>query len=375
MKKLYTVTKPFMPSKKEFKNYLDEIWENEWLTNNGPIHKKFEQSLEEYLKADNITLTVNGHSALDTAIKGLELKGEVITTPFTFASTTHSLTLNNITPVFCDIKESDLTIDEDKIEDLITDKTTAIMPVHVYGHMCNIERIEEIAKRHNLKVIYDAAHTFGVNYKGKAISNYGDVSMLSFHATKIFHTIEGGALIYNDKKMKQTFETLKNFGIEGEETINFVGGNSKMNEFQASMGLINLKHIDKLIEERKKITLYYRKLLKELNGIKFFEPENLYKDYNYNYSYLPILIENRDELYKFLKKYNIYTRKYFYPIVPEFGCYKEKYKDTKVPVAKKISSQVLCLPLYNGLKKEDVDFIVDKIKIIMKTKGKNYAKS
>ncbi len=375
MKKLYTVTKPFMPSKKEFKNYLDEIWENEWLTNNGPIHKKFEQSLEEYLKADNITLTVNGHSALDTAIKGLELKGEVITTPFTFASTTHSLTLNNITPVFCDIKESDLTIDEDKIEDLITDKTTAIMPVHVYGHMCNIERIEEIAKRHNLKVIYDAAHTFGVNYKGKAISNYGDVSMLSFHATKIFHTIEGGALIYNDKKMKQTFETLKNFGIEGEETINFVGGNSKMNEFQASMGLINLKHIDKLIEERKKITLYYRKLLKELNGIKFFEPENLYKDYNYNYSYLPILIENRDEVYKFLKKYNIYTRKYFYPIVPEFGCYKEKYKDTKVPVAKKISSQVLCLPLYNGLKKEDVDFIVDKIKIIMKTKGKNYAKS
>ena len=375
MKKTITVTKPFMPSKKEFKNYLDEIWENEWLTNNGPIHKKFEKSLKDYLKADNITLTVNGHSALDISVKGLDLKGEVITTPFTFASTTHSLTLNNLTPVFCDIKESDLTIDEEKIEELITDKTTAIMPVHVYGHMCNIEKIEEIAHKHNLKVIYDAAHTFGINYKGKALSNYGDASILSFHATKIFHTIEGGALVYSDEKRKQIFETLKNFGIEGEEKIDFVGENAKMNEFQASMGLINLKHIDKLIEERKELTLYYRKLLKDLNGIKFFEPEKLYNDYNYNYSYLPVITEDRDEVYNFLKQYNIYTRKYFYPIASDFGCYKEKYKNTKLPVARKVASKILCLPLYNGLKKEDIEFIIDKIKLFQKTKGKDYAKS
>ncbi len=338
MSKLYTVTRPYIPEKSEYMKYLDKIWDNKYLTNNGPLHREFEEEMKKYLKSSNVTLTVNGHSALDIAVKGLELKGEVITTPFTFASTTHSLTLNNITPVFCDIKESDLTIDDEKIESLITDKTTAIMPVHVYGHMCNIERIEEIAQRHNLKVIYDAAHTFGINYKNRALANFGDVSILSFHATKIFNTIEGGALVYSDKSKKQTFETLKNFGIEGEETIDFVGGNAKMNEFQAAMGLVNLNHIDELIEERKKLTLYYREKLSKIDGIKYFVPEDMYEDYNYNYSYFPIIVDNRDELYDYLKDKNILSRKYFYPIVPDFGCYKDKYKNASVPIARKMAS-------------------------------------
>lgn len=361
------VTKPFMPTKKEYAKYLDKIWENQYLTNNGPLHREFEQRLKAFCQANNVTLTVNGHQALDIAVKGLELKGEVITTPFTFASTTHSLTLNNVKPVFCDIKESDLTIDEDKIEELITDKTTAIMPVHVYGHMCNIEKIEEIAKRHNLKVIYDAAHTFGINYKGKSIANFGDTSIFSFHATKIFNTIEGGALIYDDSSKKQVYETLKNFGIEGEETIDFVGGNSKMNEFCAAMGLVNIEHIEDLIKERQEITLYYRKKLDEVKGIKYFVPEEMYKDFRYNYAYFPIVVEDefiksRDDLYDYLKEFNIFSRKYFYPIVPDFGCYKEQYKDVQLPVARNIGKRILCLPLYNGLTKEEIDFIVEKIK-------------
>ena len=373
--KSYTVTKPYFPDKSEFQIFLDQIWENQYLTNNGPLHREFEQQLKTYLDCANLTLTVNGHSALDIAIKGLELSGEVITTPFTFASTTHALTLNNLTPVFCDIKESDLTIDESKIESLITDQTSAILPVHVYGHMCNIGKIAEIAKRHHLKVIYDAAHTFGVKYQNCALANYGDVSMLSFHATKIFHTIEGGALIYDDNSKKQIFETLKNFGIEGEEIIDFIGGNAKMNEFQAAMGLINLNHIDELIVKRKSLTLHYRELLDRVPDLHYFVPEEIYQDFTYNYSYFPILTSNRDALYDYLKTQNIFTRKYFYPLIPDFGCYKDKFGQIKIPVARKTASEVLCLPLYNGLSHQDIDYIASKIIEFKQSEVTNHAES
>lgn len=258
-KKEITVTKPFMPELTEYVSYVEKIWDNCWLTNKGPVYKEFEVELKKYLNVNNLCLTVNGHSALDIAVKTLNLTGEVITTPFTFASTTHSLTLNNIKPVFCDIKESDLTIDEDKIEALITDKTTAIMPVHVYGHSCNVNKIEKIAKKYNLKVIYDAAHSFGVTKNGKSIAECGDVSIFSFHATKLFHTIEGGCAIYKNANLELLFNAYRNFGIYSEEEINYVGGNAKMNEFQAAMGIINLKHIEEIIKKRKQLTLYYRK--------------------------------------------------------------------------------------------------------------------
>lgn len=371
--KPYTVTKPYFPDKSEFQFFLDQIWENQYLTNNGPLHREFEQQLKDYLQCTNLTLTVNGHSALDIALKGLNLTGEVITTPFTFASTTHALTLNNLTPVFCDIKKSDLTIDESKIESLITDRTSAIMPVHVYGHMCDIDKITEIANHHNLKVIYDAAHTFGVKYQNHALANYGDVSMLSFHATKIFHTIEGGALVYSDNSKKRIFETLKNFGIEGEEIIDFVGGNAKMNEFQAAMGLINLKHINSLIDERKNLTLHYRVLLSQIPDIRFFTPEELYHDFEYNYSYFPILTHDRDSLYNYLKTQNIYSRKYFYPLIPDFGCYKNQFSQVEIPVARQIASKVLCLPLYNGLTNQDIDYIVSQIAAFKQSQGAIYA--
>ncbi len=370
-KKQIMVTKPFMPMFSEYVECVEEIWRNGWITNKGPFFHKFHLLLKDYLKADNLSLTVNGHSALDIAIKSLNLSGEVITTPFTFASTTHSLTLNHIKPVFCDIKESDLTIDESKIEKLITDKTTAIMPVHVYGHSCNTEAIEKIAKKHHLKVIYDAAHSFGVQKDGKSIALCGDVSVFSFHATKIFHTIEGGCAVYRDKNLEPLFNAFRNFGIYSEEEINYVGGNAKMNEFQAAMGLVNLKYMDEIIRKRKELTLYYRKKLDLVEGIQYFVPEKM-STYSYNYAYFPVLIDesklkiSRDKLYEELKKFDIYTRKYFYPLVTDFGCYKEQYKDVYLPVAKKISQQILCLPLYYDLSFEDIDYICESILNIQK---------
>ena len=342
------------------------IWENQWLTNKGPLFKKFNNLLQEYLEVSNVCLTVNGHSAIDIAVKALNLSGEVITTPFTFASTTHSLVLNNIKPVFCDIKETDLTIDESKIEALITDKTTAIMAVHVYGHSCNIEKIDEIAKKYNLKVIYDAAHSFGIEKNGISIAKYGDASIFSFHATKLFHTIEGGCVVYRDENLKPIFDAYRNFGIYSEDEVPYVGGNAKMNEFQAAMGLVNLKHIDEIINKRKELTFYYRKKLDSIAEIKYFIPEKM-SDFKYNYAYFPILINekkskiSRDYLYEELKKYNIFTRKYFYPLVTDFECYKDLYGDSDIPVAKRISHQILCLPLYCDLTYKDIDYICDSI--------------
>ena len=374
MKKIY-VTKPFMPPYEEYEKYLKKIWHSQVLTNKGPLSKKFEQSLEKYLQADNVLLTVNGHSALDIAIKSLNLSGEVITTPFTFASSTHALVLNDLKPVFCDIKESDLTIDEDKIEELITDKTSAILAVHVYGHSCNVKKIEKIAKKHHLKVIYDAAHTFGVNSNGNSILNQGDISICSFHATKLFHTIEGGCIVYQDRELTPLINAYRNFGIYSEEEINYVGGNAKMNEFQAAMGLTNLKYIKKIIQKRKEFTLYYRNLLDSIDGIKYFLPEDG-NDYQYNYAYLPVLIKkeilgiSRDELYEKLKKFNIFSRKYFYPLITDYGCYKNDYGDANIPVARKIAEEVLCLPLYYSLSLEEIDYIINCIEKIVKIKGK-----
>ena len=361
------ITRPFMPNIDDYKEQLDEIWANCWLTNKGPKFKEFGSLLKDFLKANNLSLVVNGHMALDISIKSLGLSGEVITTPFTFASTVHALVMNNITPVFCDIKEEDLTIDEKKIEALITDKTTAIMPVHVYGHSCNVKAIEKIAKKHNLKVIYDAAHSFGVkNKSGKSIVNYGDISILSFHATKLFHTIEGGCAVYKDPKLIPLFNAYRNFGIYDEEQIDYVGGNAKMNEFQAAMGIVNLKSIKEIIKKRKQLTLYYRKKLDKINGIKYFTPEKL-SSFSYNYAYFPVLIDKeifgitRDTLYDNLKSFNIYTRKYFYPLITDFGCYKDRFDNYRIPIAKKISKQILCLPLYYDLTSEDIDYICDSI--------------
>ena len=359
-----------MPPIEEYNSLVKQIWDNKWLTNKGPIYKKFEQQLKDYLNVENISLTVNGHSALDNAVKSLNISGEVITTPFTFASTTHSLTMNGITPVFCDIKEEDLTIDENKIENLITEKTTAILAVHVYGHVCNIEKIERIAKKYNLKVIYDAAHAFGVKYKNRSIAYYGDASIYSFHATKLFHTIEGGCCVYKDKKLEPLFNAYRNFGIYDEEKIYCVGGNAKMNEFQAAMGIVNLKYINDIIKKRKELVEYYRKKLKKISGIKYFTPEN--NDIEYNYAYMPILVSeekfgiSRDDLYNQLKKYNIYTRKYFYPCTPDFDCYIKDYGNSDITIARKIAKGILCLPLYYELSFQDIDYIIESIKKIRK---------
>lgn len=361
------VTKPFLPDRRAFDALVDQIWENNCLTNNGPLVKELSEKLCEYLSAPNVNLMVNGHQALEIALKGLGITGEVITTPFTFASTTHALTLNNITPVFCDIKESDLTMDEAQIESMITEKTTAILPVHVYGHACNTEKIEEIAQKHGLKVIYDAAHTFGAQKNGKGLCNCGDVSMLSFHATKLYNSIEGGALVYKDNSYTRIFNAYKNFGIEGEEQIDYIGGNAKMNEFQAAMGLCNLPHIPALIQERREITLHYRKLLADIPGIRFFEPEKQ-PGFEYNFAYMPILIDEeifgagRNEVYQKLKEKEIFARRYFWPVIPDFGCYAKEYGEARLPVTRRMGRMVLCLPIYNGMPQEVVARVVDAIK-------------
>lgn len=351
------VTKASLPKYEEYCKEIKSIWDNSWLTNNGELHNKLESELKNYLDVNNLTLFVNGHLALENAIKVLDLKGEVITTPFTFISTTHAIARCGLTPVFCDINPEDYTIDVNKIEELITDKTSAIIPVHVYGNVCNVEEIERIAKKHNLKVIYDAAHAFGVEYKGKSIADYGDISMFSFHATKVFNTIEGGALVYQNSDYKEKLNYLKNFGITDEEHIDYIGGNAKMNEFQAAMGLCNLKYIDDNIKKRKIIYERYIELLKDIKGIKL---NYIQDDVTSNYAYFPIVVQDdykltRDELYDILVSNNIYPRKYFYPISNELDIYKDCKGNT--PIARDISNKVLTLPIYPDLELENVEKI------------------
>lgn len=356
------VTRSSMPEFEEYVEEIKDLWESRWLTNMGAKHKQLEASLVKYLEADYLTLFTNGHLALECTIAALNLEGEVITTPFTFASTTHAIVRNGLTPVFCDINSEDYTMDVTKIEELITDKTCAIIPVHVYGNVCNVDEIERIAKKYNLKVIYDAAHAFGVKVNDVDVSSYGDASMFSFHATKVFNTIEGGAVVYRDEKLVKLLYDLKNFGITGPESVEYVGGNAKMNEFQAAMGICNLRHIDKEIEKRKVIVDRYRERLNDIDGIKLCKPQDGVKS---NYAYFPVVFDNykmtRDEVFENLKSENILARKYFYPLTNSFECYKDRFDADETPVAQYIGERVITLPLYPDLSLSDVDRICDII--------------
>ena len=357
------VTRSSMPEFEEYIEEIRELWDTHWLTNMGTKHKNLESQLLYYLNVPNITLFTNGHLALECIIAALDLRGEVITTPFTFASTTHAIVRNGLKPVFCDINPDDYTIDVEKIESLITEKTSAIIPVHVYGNVCDVEAIDRIAKKHNLKVIYDAAHTFGVTVNGQGIGTFGDASMFSFHATKVFNTIEGGAVTYNDSSIKQVLNDLKNFGITGPETVEYVGGNAKMNEFQAAMGICNLRHVDDEILKRKLVVERYNLNLGDIEGIRLPKEQDGVES---NYAYFPIVFEDfkktRDEVFEELKTNNINARKYFYPIVNSFDCYNDDYCPENTPVAKYIAERVLTLPLYSDLSHDDVDRICEIIK-------------
>lgn len=357
------VTQSSMPPYKEYIEAIKPLWESFRLTNMGEYHKELEKQLKVYLDVPELSLMVNGHMALELAIQAFEFPegSQIITTPFTFISTTHAIVRNRLEPVFCDVKLTDGTIDETKIEELITEKTVAILPVHVYGHVCNIEAIQEIANKYNLKVIYDAAHCFGVKYKGHGIGSYGDMSIFSFHATKVFNTIEGGAATFSDKKLYEKLYNLKNFGIRGEEIVAEIGANAKMNEFCAIMGLCNLKHIDLAISERKKRYEYYKDHLNGIDGIEVFEGT---EEGSKNYAYFPILVRNeykinRNELYDKLKEKGIYSRKYFYPVTSDQACFKNKYRDIDITYARKLSEQVLTLPIYENLELEAMDRIIE----------------
>ena len=366
MNKQINVTRSSMPAYEEYCEEIKELWESRWLTNMGKKHKELEVKMKEYLGTPNITLYTNGHLALEGIISAMQFpKGsEVITTPFTFASTTHAIERCGLVPIFCDVNETDYTMDASKIEQLITHKTVAIVPVHVYGNMCDVEAIAEIAEKYNLKVIYDAAHAFGVKYKGISSANYGDAAMFSFHATKVFNTIEGGAVTYKDGELSRVLDDMKNFGLHTSEDGRYVGTNAKMNEFQAAMGICNLRHIDGEISKRKLAAERYRARLGNVKGIILCAEQ---KDVESNYAYFPAVFDgykySRDEIFEKLKQHDIIARKYFYPLINEFECYKEKYGDIayRTPVAKHVAENVLTLPLYADLTVEDVDGICDII--------------
>ncbi|WP_292143980.1 DegT/DnrJ/EryC1/StrS family aminotransferase [Butyrivibrio sp.] len=361
------VTRSSMPSFEEYTEMIKPLWESHWLTNMGTYHKQLEAKLREALKVPELSLMVNGHMALELAIQsfGFPTGAEVITTPFTFISTTHAIVRNGLSPIFCDVKPNDGTIDEEKIEDLITEKTVAIVPVHVYGHICNVDKIDYIAKKYNLKVIYDAAHAFGIEYNGVGVGSYGDASIFSFHATKVFNTIEGGAVTFKDHAIYEKLYNLKNFGIRGEELVSEVGANAKMNEFCAAFGLCNLRHFQEAISWRKKAAKHYTEMLSGRKGIVVFSGSEDYQS-NHNYAYYPILITgergmDRNEVYEKLKDNDVFSRKYFYPLTSDQACFKNKYRNINVPVARKLAEQVLVLPIYEGITDEIIDRIVGLI--------------
>lgn len=360
------VTRSSMPSYEEYCEEIKDLWDTHWLTNMGPKHKQLQKELEEYFSIPHVALYTNGHLALENAIAALNLPkgGEVITTPFTFASTTHAIVRNGLVPVFCDVKEDDYTIDTKMMEELITDNTVAIVPVHVYGNMCDVGEIDRIAKKYGLKVIYDAAHAFAVKYKGQSSAAFGDASMFSFHATKVFNTIEGGCVCFKDDSWLQILNDMKNFGIHGPESVEYVGGNAKMNEFQAAMGLCNLRHLDKEIAKRKKVVERYRERLEGVEGIKL---SVIQKDVESNYAYFPVVFDGykytRNEVFEKLAEQGIGTRKYFFPLTNSFECYRNypTAGTEKTPVAQHMALRVLTLPLYVDLSLEDVDRICDVI--------------
>ena len=360
------VTRSSMPPFDEYVNEIKCIWDSHWMTNMGVKHQELAESLKSFLGVPEIELLVNGHLALELTMQAFNLPkgGEVITTPFTFVSTTHSIVRNGLVPVFCDINETDYTIDVDKIEALITDKTVAIVPVHVYGNICDVERIDEIAKKHNLKVIYDAAHAFSVKYKDRGIGSFGDASIFSFHATKVFNTIEGGCVTFSDKEIGKKLYKLKNFGIAGKEVVDFVGSNAKMNEFSAAMGICNLRHLGEEIDKRRIVKERYDELLSKIDGIKICDGQ---KDVSKNYAYYPIVVDEnvypgtRDDICDKLAEYNIFPRKYFYPITNQVDCYKDVFDAGNTPVAEYISKRVLTLPFYADLSLDKVDEICEII--------------
>lgn len=360
------VTKSSMPPYEEYIKAIKPLWDSHWLTNMGTYHKELEEKLRIYLNVPELSLMVNGHMALEMAIQtfGFPEGAEVITTPFTFVSTTHAIVRNHLNPVFCDVKLSNGTIDENQIEDLITEHTVAIIPVHVYGNVCNLEKIQEIADKYNLKVIYDAAHAFGVKYKGIGIGSFGDASIFSFHATKIFNTIEGGAVAFSNHKIYEKLYNLKNFGIRGEELVTEVGANAKMNEFAAVMGLCNLQHIEETYLQRKDRYKVYKEKLRDVKGIRLFDKNDNVSD---NYAYFPILVEEeyhmtRDDLYNKLKKNDIYARKYFYPLTSDEACFKNKYKNVELRCARELAKKVLVIPFYAELELDKIDKIIDLLR-------------
>lgn len=358
------VTRSSMPCIEEYIEEIRSIWDSHWLTNMGPKHKQLQSDLQNYMGVENVELLTNGHMALELTLQAMNLQGEVITTPFTFASTTHAIVRNGLEPVFCDIDPFTYTIDVTKIEKLITDRTCAIVPVHVYGNICNIEEIQKLAHKYSLKILYDAAHTFGETYKGQGIGNFGDASCFSFHATKVFNTIEGGAVCYHNPEIGRKLYELKNFGIHGPEEVDAVGANAKMNEFCAAMGICNLRHIKEEIARRQMVAERYRKRLGEIEGIQLNAEQPEVKS---NYAYFPVIFDekkfgaSRNEIFDELAAYGIYARKYFYPLTNTFACFQKKYDVDETPIARRIAERILTLPLYSDLQIEDVDRICDII--------------
>ena len=362
------VTRSSMPSMEEYIEEIRSIWDSHWLTNMGEKHKALQAELQKYMGVPAVELLTNGHMALELSLQAMNLQGEVITTPFTFASTTHAIVRNGLEPVFCNIDPETYTMDVTQIERLITDRTCAIMPVHVYGNVCNIEEIERIAHKYGLKVLYDAAHTFGETYKGQGIGNFGDASCFSFHATKVFNTIEGGAVCYRDPDMGRRLYELKNFGIHGPEEVDAVGANAKMNEFCAAMGLCNLRHVDEEIAKRRAVVERYREHLEGVDGLRLNVQQ---PEVRSNYAYFPVVFDenlfgaSRNEVMDALAQNGIGARKYFYPLTNTFECFHGKYDVDATPVALHVAKRVLTLPLYADLSMEDVDRIC---KIVLEQK-------
>jgi dTDP-4-amino-4,6-dideoxygalactose transaminase len=367
MTKPIFVTQPSLPPLDEFIPYLEQIWENKQLTNNGQFHQELEKALCDYLGVKYLSLFCNGTIALITALQALRITGEVITTPYSFVASTHAIWWNNINPVFVDIEPDYLTLDPAKIEAAISPKTSAILAVHVYGNPCKVKEINKIAETYGLKVIYDACHTFGVKINDEPVLNFGDLSVMSFHATKVYNTFEGGAIICHDEAMKKRIDNLKNFGFAGETTVVAPGINAKMNEFQAAMGLIQLKTIDSVIYKRKQIVDLYREGLKDIDGIRFLDDID---HVQHCYSYFPIFIDSikygktRDELYEYLKLNNINGRRYFYPLISQFPTYRglESAHPNRLPIAEEITQAVICLPLYPNLELNEIEMIISLIK-------------
>lgn len=356
------VTKTVLPGLDEYVEEIRDLWESRWITNMGVKHRQLQEELERYLDVENAELFTNGHMALELSIQAMGLKGEVITTPFTFASTTHAIVRNGLEPVFCDIRKDDFTIDADKIEELVTDRTSAIIPVHVYGNVCDADKIKKIAEKYGLKVIYDAAHAFGERYKGQPVGSLGDVSCFSFHATKVFHTIEGGAVCYRDRDFGKQLCRLKNFGIKNTDIVDEVGANAKMNEFCAAMGICNLRHFKEQTEMRRAAAERYRSHLEGVDGLQLNFASN---DTESNYAYFPVVFHekifgsSRNEVSEALRRNGICARKYFYPPTNAFECYHDRYDASLTPNALHISKRVLTLPVYPELAAEDIDRICE----------------